>query len=286
MNKLLTTLVPPVIVVLAACSSNPDTIDSIATARSAIAQVENLPNAGVVAAEEVDQARIALRNAESLAEKGGARSEIDHAAYLAKRHADIAQEQVKRAESRKIVADADAERERVLLEARAMDARRQAAQAAEEARRSGAQVEDVQRRNQMLEEQLAALNAKKTERGMVLTLGDVLFDTGKSALKPGAQSTIDRLAEFMKNSADSRVVIEGHTDSMGGDDYNMGLSQQRANSVREALLSKGIGSERISAVGKGEAVPVASNDTMAGRQQNRRVEVIIQNTQSASTSGG
>jgi outer membrane protein OmpA-like peptidoglycan-associated protein len=126
-----------------------------------------------------------------------------------------------------------------------------------------------------LEQELSDLRAKKTDRGMVLTLGDVLFDTGMATLKPGAYTTIDRLATVLKEAPDRKVMIEGHTDSVGGDDYNQQLSQRRAAAVQTALLERGVTSNQITAVGKGETFPVASNDNAAGRQQNRRVEMVF-----------
>jgi outer membrane protein OmpA-like peptidoglycan-associated protein len=121
------------------------------------------------------------------------------------------------------------------------------------------------------------LQAKQTDRGLVLTLGDVLFDTGQATLKPGAMSTIQRLAEFLRESPERGVTIEGHTDSVGADSYNMLLSENRARSVSSALSGQGIPTDRIVAVGKGESTPVAGNDSAAGRQQNRRVEIIVSN---------
>ena len=128
-----------------------------------------------------------------------------------------------------------------------------------------------------LADELKELQAKQTERGIVLTLGDVLFDSGQASLKPGAASTIDRLSNFLASQPDRSLIIEGHTDSMGSDSFNQQLSESRAESVKAALVAKGIPSERIVAVGKGEAAPVAGNDTSAGRQQNRRVEIVISN---------
>jgi outer membrane protein OmpA-like peptidoglycan-associated protein len=126
-----------------------------------------------------------------------------------------------------------------------------------------------------VQQELKDLQAKQTERGMVVTLGDVLFDTGKAVLKPGAYTTVDRLAQVLNSSRGSHVVIEGHTDSMGSDANNQALSQRRAQAVESALLERGVSASQISSVGKGETTPVASNDTASGRQANRRVELIF-----------
>jgi outer membrane protein OmpA-like peptidoglycan-associated protein len=119
------------------------------------------------------------------------------------------------------------------------------------------------------------LQAKQTERGLVLTLGDVLFDTAQSTLKPGAGSTVDRLAQFMRDYPDRQVMIEGHTDARGSDEFNRSLSERRANAVRDALVARSIDGRRIRSVGLGEAYPVAGNDSAGGMQQNRRVEILI-----------
>ena len=122
---------------------------------------------------------------------------------------------------------------------------------------------------------MADLQAKKTDRGMVLTLGDVLFDTGQASLKPGATSILDRVAAFMNDNPRVNVRIEGHTDSTGSPDFNQVLSQNRAQSAATALQTRGVSPGRITAVGKGQELPVASNATAAGRQQNRRVEIVF-----------
>ena len=110
---------------------------------------------------------------------------------------------------------------------------------------------------------------------LVMTLNDVLFDTGQATLKAGADRALDRLAQFLKDSPGTHVIIEGHTDSVGTDDYNLGLSQRRAQAVADALRSRGVSTDRTETKGLGKAYPVASNDTQAGRQQIRRVEIIF-----------
>ena len=129
-----------------------------------------------------------------------------------------------------------------------------------------------------LQRQIEELNARETDRGLVVTLGDVLFATGKSNLMGGAGQNLDKLAAFLGEYPDRTVLIEGHTDNVGSDESNHFLSQQRAESVKSYLVNRGVQASRINTVGLGESSPVASNDTATGRQQNRRVEVVISNT--------
>lgn len=125
------------------------------------------------------------------------------------------------------------------------------------------------------EMQLKELNAKKTERGLVITLGDVLFSTNKAQLESGGVRNVQKLADFLKKYPQHKVLVEGYTDSTGSDSLNQDLSDRRANTVRTALLDMGSSSDRVIARGYGEAYPVASNDTAASRQLNRRVEIIL-----------
>ncbi len=136
-------------------------------------------------------------------------------------------------------------------------------------------------RRQELAEQIALLQAHTTERGIVLTLGDVLFATGSASLKPGTIGNLDRLVTFMNRYPDRTALVEGHTDDVGSNATNEALSLRRADSVRGYLVSKGIASNRLASSGKGEMQPVASNDSVEGRQQNRRVEVVIENERQA-----
>jgi outer membrane protein OmpA-like peptidoglycan-associated protein len=115
---------------------------------------------------------------------------------------------------------------------------------------------------------------------LVLSLGsNVLFDTGQNTLKPGADEQLGRLAQLLQNHANVKVRIEGFTDSIGSDSYNDELSQRRADAVARALESRGVEASRIIAVGRGKALPVASNDTPEGRQQNRRVDIVFSDTE-------
>jgi len=133
----------------------------------------------------------------------------------------------------------------------------------------------LQARDMEVERLRRELQAVSTDRGMVITLGDVLFSTGSAELQPGAMSTIERLAAFMIEYPTKTVVVEGYTDNVGTEIFNLGLSERRAASVQVALINAGVDPLRITTVGYGEAKPVASNGTAEGRQRNRRVEIVI-----------
>ena len=137
------------------------------------------------------------------------------------------------------------------------------------------QIESAQADANALRLQLEALQAVSTDRGMVMTLGDVLFATGKADLQPGAMNTVDRLAVFLSEYPDKTVLIEGFTDNTGTDAFNQGLSERRAASVESALIQAGVSPGRISTVGYGKARPIADNGTAEGRLRNRRVEIVI-----------
>jgi OmpA-OmpF porin, OOP family len=259
---------------IAACST-PDTIEELETARAIVPQVEASPRAGV-AATDIAEARQALDRANRLADKGGKVADIQYEATVASRNAQIANEKILAAQARDEVEKGTAERQAVLAEARELEAQR----SAQQARAATAQAQSAEERAKALERELADLKGKKTDRGVVVTLGDVLFDTGKATLKPGAYSMIDRLATVLKEDPQRKVLIEGHTDSVGSDEYNQDLSQRRASSVQAALFERGVEASQISTIGKGETTPVASNDSPVGRQQNRRVELVFQEDRS------
>lgn len=138
-----------------------------------------------------------------------------------------------------------------------------------------AEADEANRRAARLSAELAALNAKPSPRGMVVTLGDVLFATGQSTLSPGAEANLGKLFDFMVNNPESRLAIEGHTDSVGSAQSNLVLSQNRALAVSTYLQNRGISNKRLTVQGMGENMPVAANGSAAGRQLNRRVEVTI-----------
>lgn len=265
---------------IAACASAPKTLPEVDQARADVQTLSRDPMAEQIASKELSDARASLQGAET-ALKEGHKDDALHYAYLASQQARTGEQRIDEQRAKDQVAKGEADRNKVLLEARTNEAEQATAAAKAQAAAADAarqQTEDMQR-------QLAELQAKQTDRGMVLTLGDVLFDTGKATLKPGADSVMERVATFMEKNPDTKVLIEGHTDSRGSDEYNQELSKRRAAAVEEALASRGIERGRVEAVGKGEGFPVASNDTDAGRQQNRRVEIVFSDKEGHFASG-
>ncbi len=258
-------------VLAAGCSSTPERVAELEEARQAVMDVRENPQADQYARAEVREAETALEKAEKAYADGAELEIIRHEARLAESYADIAAARIGERVARESIEDAELDRTRVLEEVRAQEAR-VARQDAEDAR---LQADMASERADELQEELADLKAEETDRGLVLTLGDVLFDTGQAVLKPGANATILRLAEFLGEYPKRRLLIEGHTDSRGSDEFNQELSRQRAEAVRVALMQAGVTGERLRAQGLGEQFPVASNETDAGRQENRRVEIIV-----------
>lgn len=272
------------VLLAAGCASTPKRVAQLDQAHSDVERLANEPLVQQAASEELSNARKSLEEAD-IALKKGKREDVLHYSYLASQQAQTGEERVNEARAKQEVAKGEADRNRVLLEARTHEAeaatasaQQQAQIAQAQAREAQAQAKDAEAARQEAEvaqRQLAELQAKKTDRGMVLTLGDVLFDTGAATLKPGATSMIERIAAFLKDNDGTKVIVEGHTDSRGSEDYNQQLSERRAQAVADALAFRGIDRSRVEAVGRGKALPVASNDTAAGQQQNRRVELIF-----------
>jgi outer membrane protein OmpA-like peptidoglycan-associated protein len=168
---------------------------------------------------------------------------------------------------------AQQQQQAVAQQARTTQTEAELARAREElARRDAAATERIT----AMQSELAKLaQTRTTDRGFIVTLPGLFFDTGKAVLKPGARNTLSKIAEQLRANPDARIEIEGHTDSVGSEQLNQALSEKRAKAVRDYLASRGLPEVRISMAGLGESTPVASNDTAAGRQQNRRVELVI-----------
>lgn len=293
-------------VLVSACSSLPKTTSLLDQTRSDFAVAQNNPSIENYAKLEMKQASEALAAANAAASKDESAQEIDKLAYIAKQKIALTQEVAKQKSAEAEIANAAKLRDQMRLDQRTNEADRaklsaeqakavadqarlaaqvaqeQAAnsqlktqQAQDEANRAQLQTQEAQARAMQLEAQLADLAAKKTERGMVITLSDVLFGTNVSDLTPAGMATIKKLADVMQQNPNRSVLVEGFTDSIGTEAYNLSLSERRANSVRNALTSMGISRERVDIRGYGESFPVASNATAQDRQLNRRVEIIL-----------
>jgi len=263
---------------LAACASTPQHDDQLEAARAEVRQLGEEPLAHDTADRDLQAARRALQDADEALQNRRPLTEVHHHAYLAQRHAEAGEARVRGAAAQAQLARAQDERNRILLAQRSAEAQRSRAQAEErtaEAQQSRAQAESAQSQLAQAQQELQDLKAKQTDRGTVVTLGDVLFDTAGATLKPGADLSLDRLAGYLRAHPDTRLRIEGHTDSRGSDEYNDALSQRRADAVARALERRGVPADSLEALGRGKSYPVATNDTPAGRQQNRRVEIVF-----------
>jgi len=263
--------------VLAGCASTPRPNAALESARAAVQAAQADPNVTKYAALDLEAAKKQLEVAE-LAATHHEDTAIAQPAYLAAQTARLAQAHATAKADDARVAAGQAERDKIQLAARTRDvdnakmatsaALGQRDQATEQAARSQA---DAAR----LQAEVDQLKATPTPRGLVLTLGDVLFDTGRAELNPGSARKLDQLAQFLNEHRERRVQIDGFTDSVGTDSYNQDLSQRRADAVKSSLMVRGIDSSRIGSQGYGKGFPVANNVDSGGRQLNRRVEVVI-----------
>jgi outer membrane protein OmpA-like peptidoglycan-associated protein len=213
-----------------------------------------------------------MRAAQQAAEQAAA------AAAAAQQQTQQLQQQQQQMQQQMDAQQQQAQQAQAQAQQQAQQAQAQAQQTAAELERTRAELaaREAEARNLRMQQELARLAATKAEqRGLVVTLPGIFFDTGKSTLKAGAKNTLGKIAEQLKGNSDVRIAIEGHTDSVGSDEKNMQLSEKRASAVRDFLVNNGVPADRVTAAGKGEADPVASNKTAAGRLQNRRVELVI-----------
>jgi outer membrane protein OmpA-like peptidoglycan-associated protein len=275
--------------VLAACATPLAAPEGADTARNQLTELQSDSRLATLAPVEIKEAETAVSAAEIPREDeayakhlvliadhkvGIAKARAQSRLYEDERRALNEQSELARLDSR----TREADRARIDAESARADAASARADADAERAKSAAatlEAEDLQR-------QISELNARETDRGLVVTLGDLLFETGKSDLKGGAAGNLDKLAAFLNEYPDRTVLIEGHTDDVGSNESNFNLSQRRANSVQSYLVGEGVEAVRLSTSGLGEGSPVAGNDTATGRQQNRRVEVIISNATTAS----
>jgi outer membrane protein OmpA-like peptidoglycan-associated protein len=266
------------------CTSMPTHTSQLDQTRSDYLDAQRNPNIAKYAAVEMQQAGIAMDQANSAAADSGSDAKIDKLAYLAQQKIALAQEVAKQKSAEASIASATHERDRMRLESRTNEANQatrdaeqsQLAAQAAQAKTADAQLkmEEAQARTAQLETQLAGMSALKTERGMVITLGDVLFGTDLTRLTADGMRTVQKLADVLQKNPQRAVLIEGFTDSTGSAAHNQDLSERRASAVRTALIDLGVPQEQVAIHGYGQAYPVAANDA-THKQLNRRVEIIV-----------
>jgi outer membrane protein OmpA-like peptidoglycan-associated protein len=231
---------------------------------------------------QVERDRAQAERERAIAEETKRRqAELDaQQAAAARAAAERERVEIERSRQDALKAQADAEQARAAAEAAKQAADAAKAQANAEAQQARAQAQQAEQEKNALRERLreqlnVVLETRETARGLIVNVSDVLFDTAQSTLKPGAREKLARVAGILATHPDLKIEVEGHTDSVGSDDYNQRLSERRAESVRAYLVQQKIPPAAVDAKGFGESRPVASNDTTAGRQQNRRVELVV-----------
>jgi len=271
---------------MAGCASTPPrSLADVDRLQSELNRLRNDPQIGPLAQPELHDAQLAV----DLLHADGrrlTREAYDHSVYLAERMVMIAEAEGRARHAEQRAVALHNEREQLLADARrraieseriaSAMARADAAAAREAAAAARAEADAARVALSTMQTQLTELQSRQTDRGLVVTLGDVLFETGSANLKPGAERSLQQLANALRNNPRATVNIEGHTDAVGNRSYNLALSEQRAASVRDYLVRQGIEPQRVVSRGLGPDYPVASNADIAGRQQNRRVEVLIQ----------
>jgi outer membrane protein OmpA-like peptidoglycan-associated protein len=271
---------------VAGCATVPPNDPVVGDAHAAVYAVRNNPQVITYAPAELDQAVLTMRDTDDLIARGGGIDEVHRLAVLAQQRASLAQDA---ARTRASEAALSAQRAAQSAQAQADATRQSAEQAQLQASAAQRQADDAQRRAALLQQQsqavqldagltpaqLADLAALPTSRGVVVTLNDGMFDPGRSVLLPGGTVEVRKLASFLAAHPERTIVVEGYADSSGNTYVDQRLSEQRALAVQAALVSDGVDPRRITVRGYGPAYPVASNSTPAGRQMNRRVEIVI-----------
>lgn len=209
------------------------------------------------APKDVLRAGESLQRAEQLSGYLGSTEDVQHFAYLSQQYAHIAQERSQIASYQQQIEQLRIQRERLQLALRE------------------ARLMSVQQQGQWLEEQMISLATQDAERGLVLTLNDMLFDSGRADLKPAANRTVLKLVQFLQMNGQRTVRIEGYSDSDGDVQENLQLSRDRAQAVADTLVDLGVDVKRLQVMGYGDAFPIAENATERGRAQNRRVEIVF-----------
>ena len=245
------------VALLAGCSSQQASNQALDNARSSFQAVKEDPQALRAAPKEVIRAGESLARAEQLSTYWGSASDVEHYAYLSQRYSEIAMQGSLLAQKRE-------QEEKLALQLQSLQLTLREAK-----------LLTVQQRREWAEEQLVSLDSSETERGLVMTMNDVLFSGGSANLTPAANRTVLKLVQFLQLNPKRVIRVEGYSDNMGEEADNLQLSIERAQSIADVLVDLGVDSQRITVQGFGEAYPVADNASTRGRAQNRRVEIVF-----------
>jgi len=247
-----------VVTLLSGCATNQMASEqALEEARLSFQAVKEDPSVLRAAPKDVIRAGESLGRAERLSSYWGSGDDVRHYAYLSQRYAAIARQHSDISLNQERAAKLELERQRLQLTLRE------------------AKLMSVQQHNGWLEEQMVSLATSETERGLVMTLGDMLFDAGRADLQPAANRTVLKLVQFLQINPQRRVRIEGYTDNTGDSAENLELSRARAQAVADLLVDLGVDAKRIQVAGYGVDFPVAENASARGRAQNRRVEIVF-----------
>lgn len=292
-------LLASTVLLLSACASGPKSTTLLDQVHADYSQAQSNPKVATYAALEMQSATEAMAKADAAAKSRESLETVDKLAYLTKQKIALATEVANRKSAEADIAGSAVVREQVRLDQRTAEANQarmkaesaeRAAQAARDAAATATQQKNLAQaneseaqrlaaeanaRNQQLEAQLADLSAKKTERGLIITLGDVLFSVDQAKLNADGVRMVQRLAVVMQQNPKRAVLVEGFTDSTGTSAHNQELSERRSMSVRDALQDLGVARTQIAVRGYGQSYPVAPNDTAMNRQLNRRVEIVL-----------
>lgn len=256
------------------CATQPVQLQSVENARSEYQQAtqnEDVKQNAPVALYEAEQQ---LQKLNAAINDDADAAELDHLAYLVQQKVEIAKAKAQQKMAASQIDELNKQQAQIRLDLRQAEVKR----AQQKAEMAALETEREKQRVQTLQEQLQSIHAaslRQEPRGTVISLGDVFFDFDKATLKTGALQNLDVLVRYLKENPKRNIVIEGFTDSVGSAAYNQQLSQKRAQSVINYLVSQGISPKRLTARGYGEAFPVATNEEPGGRQLNRRVEVVV-----------
>ncbi len=270
---------------LVGCNAVPLSNVQLERARTDYLAAQSDPSTRERAQTELRAASQALQQADESWARRDSDTEVEHWSYLTSQQVAIAREVAQRSSAEQAAKEALLMRDQVRLSARTAEAdaaqrdlltaQQQATASQQVAQASQRQSDDAQAQTNDLKAELRDLNARETERGLVVTIGDVLFESDSSILRDEGLRSVEKLANFMSHDLQRSAVIEGYTDSTGSPSHNQALSVRRSDAVRNAIVKYGVDRSRLGAQGYGETNPVASNDSASGRQMNRRVEIVL-----------